>query len=188
MNSFLECQLQEWEAQKQVNTPALCAKVVNAVVASVRQDATTPAIPRDGIMQMRAAGMRFAAMKHISRSKNSAAAEQEGVKLLDEALAAERSAARGEGQLLARVERRAKRLELLRARGMLTPGDIACYNKTKHGDGAIKDSDNARSDAGCKAESDKMSMATVRIHVAGSGEARLTIQSLRSEGAQTLEY
>ena len=52
---------QEWEAQKQVNTPALCAKVLNNVVAGVRRDpAAAPAIPRDGIMAMRAAGMRAA--------------------------------------------------------------------------------------------------------------------------------
>ena len=120
---------QEWEAQKQVNTPALCAKVLNNLIAGVRRDATAaPAIPRDGIMATRAAGMRFNALKHISRAKNSAEAA-EGSRLLDEALAAERSAARGDEKLLARCQRRAHRLELLRARGMLSPGDIACYRK-----------------------------------------------------------
>jgi hypothetical protein len=121
---------QEWEAQKQVNTPVLCARVVNNLVAGVRRDSTAaPAVPRDGIMQMRAAGMRYNALKHISRSKNSADAQREGDKLLDEALEAERRAAQGDEKLLARAQRRADRLQLLRARGMLTPGDIACYRK-----------------------------------------------------------
>ena len=112
-----------------MNTPALCAKVLNNLIAGVRRDATAaPAIPRDGIMATRAAGMRFNALKHISRAKNSVEAA-EGSRLLDEALAAERSAARGDEKLLARCQRRAHRLELLRARGMLSPGDIACYRK-----------------------------------------------------------
>ena len=73
---------QEWEAQKQVNTPALCAKVLNNLIAGVRRDATAaPAIPRDGIMATRAAGMRFNALKHISRAKNSAEAA-EGIGLM----------------------------------------------------------------------------------------------------------
>ena len=117
-----------------MNTPALCAKVLNNLIASVRRDPTAPpAIPRDGIMATRAAGMRFNALKHISRAKNSAEAA-EGSRLLGEALAAERSAARGDEKLLARCQRRAHRLELLRARGMLSPGDIACYRKAL-GDG-----------------------------------------------------
>jgi hypothetical protein len=131
---------QEWEAQKQVNTPALCAKVLNNVVAGVRRDpAAAPAIPRDGIMAMRAAGMRFNALKHISRAKNSVAGQAEGSRLLDEALAAERGAARGDEKLLARAQRRAQRLELLRTRGMLSPGDIACYRTAPDGGNVADD-------------------------------------------------
>lgn len=111
-----------------MNTPVLCAKVVNNLVAGVRRDSSAAlAVPRDGIMQIRAAGMRYNALKHVSRSKNSAAAQREGDKLLDEALEAERRAAQGDEKLLARAQRRADRLQLLRARGMLSPGDIACY-------------------------------------------------------------
>lgn len=131
---------QEWEAQKQVNTPALCAKVLNNLVAGVRRDtAAAPAIPRDGIMAMRAAGMRYNALKHISRAKHSATGQAEGSRLLDEALAAERSAARGDDKLLARAQRRAQRLELLRARGMLSPGDIACYRTALDGGNVADD-------------------------------------------------
>lgn len=125
----------EWEAQKQVNTPQLCAKVVNGVVSSIAggQPGTELAIPRDGIMQMRAAGMRFNALKQLSRAKTKAQ-EREGAKLLDEALAAERGAARGDEVLLARVHRRAARLQILLERKMLSPGDIACYKKTSEHD------------------------------------------------------
>ena len=121
-----------------MNSPALCAKVVNSIVAGVRRDpSAAPAIPRDGIMELRAAGMRYNALKHISRAKNSAAGQAEGGRLLDEALRAERSAARGDEKLLARAQRRQDRLRLLRARGTLCPGDIACYRKAAHaGDAA----------------------------------------------------
>lgn len=76
--------------------------------------------------------MRYNALKHISRAKNSAAGQAEGGRLLDEALGAERSAARGDEKLLARAQRREDRLLLLRARGTLSPGDIACYRKAAH--------------------------------------------------------
>ena len=116
-----------------MNSTLLCAKVVNSVVAGVRRDPlAAPAIPRDGIMALRAAGMRYNALKHISRAKNSAAGQAEGGRLLDEALGAERSAARGDEKLLARAQRREDRLRLLRARGTLSPGDIACYRKAAH--------------------------------------------------------
>ena len=171
---------QEWEAQKQVNTPALCAKVVNNLVAGVRSDSTAaPAVPRDGIMQMRAAGMRYNALKHISRSKNSVAAHQEGDKLLDEALEAERRAARGDDNLLARAQRRSDRLQLLRARGMLNPGDIACY-RSKTADGVEEVS--SRGEASREEDGEQVlanahetMQVMVKIEVAKAGRATLTL-------------
>ena len=164
-----------------MNTPALCAKVVNNLVAGVRRNSSAaPAVPRDGIMQMRAAGMRYNALKHISRSKNSVAAHHEGDKLLDEAFEAERRAARGDDNLLARAQRRADRLQLLRARGMLNPGDIACY-RSKAADGVEEVS--SRGEAYCKKEGGEQVLAIahetmqvmVKIEVTTAGRATLTL-------------
>jgi len=155
----------EWEAQKQVNTPALCAKVVNGVMASIRPG-STPAIPRDGIMQNRAAGMRFNALKQISRAKTQSS-KKEGAKLLAEALTAEQGAARGEAALLARSHRRAARLLLLQERKMLSPGDIACYRKAKSEEESLEQSNGGKYDI--------VAVAEVSIRVCATGDVVLGI-------------
>lgn len=107
-----------WDAQMRIDSPQLCAKVVNSVVQSLHEklgadapeEALAPSIPVDNLMQRRAAGMRFQALKLLSRH-NSQSALREGAQLLEEAGKAEVSAARGDATLVQRAQRRVARLQ-----------------------------------------------------------------------------
>ena len=90
-----------------VDGPAECAAVVNAAAARLRLGAT-PAIARDGIMQKRAAGMRFRALKLLSRPDR--ASTREGAALLAAALDAEQRAAGADPAKVERARRRRARL------------------------------------------------------------------------------
>lgn len=90
-----------------VDGPAECAAVVNAAAARLRLGAT-PAIARDGIMQKRAAGMRFRALKLLSRPDR--ASTREGAALLAAALDAELRAAGPDPAKVERARRRRARL------------------------------------------------------------------------------
>ncbi|KAJ1479934.1 hypothetical protein T484DRAFT_1812321 [Baffinella frigidus] len=60
-----------WDAQMRIDSPQLCAKVVNSVVQSLHEklgadapeEALAPSIPVDNLMQRRAAGMRLMACR-----------------------------------------------------------------------------------------------------------------------------